>query len=345
MAMDAKQLMDTGKQLLKASDGGDPSSTLLTLLQPLQKTAVTEDLLRQSKIGVAVNKLRQNKDPKVAGLAGQLINKWKADVAALKKGGGAGKTGSPAPRGGANGTSSPAPGAGGKMDGVKQEAAAGAKRKSTVPPEKRTSKLDGVDTKVTGNAVRDGCVELIYNGLAYLSPASPDDILPVAQSVERAAYDAHGQDTSAAYKAKMRSLFQNLKMKRNDHLRNDVYTGKISAEKFVGMTSDELKSEEKRQEDAAIQEENMKQSQTPQEEKAISTTYVLHTLTLAFRLRLLLSITHLTNSASKQTKTSYAAPIALLSQWLASCEGWGMGSALRSVELHLIFTYADTIPT
>lgn len=40
------------------------------------------------------------------------------------------------------------------------------------------------------------------------------------------------------------------------------------------MTSDELKSEEKRQQDAALEKENMNKAMTAQEEKAISTTYV-----------------------------------------------------------------------
>lgn len=41
------------------------------------------------------------------------------------------------------------------------------------------------------------------------------------------------------------------------------------------MTSDELKSEEKRQQDAALEKENMNKAMTAQEEKAISTTYVI----------------------------------------------------------------------
>lgn len=40
------------------------------------------------------------------------------------------------------------------------------------------------------------------------------------------------------------------------------------------MSSDELKSEEKRAEDAALEKENMNKAMTAQEEKAISTTYV-----------------------------------------------------------------------
>ena len=278
--MDNKQLQDAGKQIVKAADGGDPSSTILSLLQPLQKAAMTEDLLRSSKIGVAVNKIRQNKDPKVASLAGQLINKWKADVAAAKKG--ASKTGSPAPAAKAqaaaavNGrasTSSPAPGQ--KMDGVKKEADAG-KRKSKIAPEKRNSKVDEVDTKVTGNQTRDGCIELIYNGLSFMSEEAPEDILNVARSVELAAYEDHGQDTTQAYKVKMRSLFQNLKMKNNEDLRKGVFNGDISPKKFVMMTSDQLKSAERRAEDAALEKENMSKAMTAQEEKAISTTYVTH---------------------------------------------------------------------
>lgn len=40
------------------------------------------------------------------------------------------------------------------------------------------------------------------------------------------------------------------------------------------MTSDELKSAEKRAEDAAIEKENMRVAMTAQEERAISTTFV-----------------------------------------------------------------------
>lgn len=143
--MDSKQLLETGRQIVKAAEGGDPPSTLLSLLQPLQKWTATEDVLRQSKIGVSVNKLRQSRDPKVSELAARLINKWKGDVNASKK------------------KSSPAPAAA----PVKKEV-----RKSTVEPEKRNSRADAVNTEVTGNQTRDSCVKLMYDGLAFLSEES-----------------------------------------------------------------------------------------------------------------------------------------------------------------------------
>ena len=127
--------------------------------------------------------------------------------------------------------------------------------------------------------------------------------MKAARSVELAAYNAFQPETSTTYKQKMRSLFQNLKIKNNDQLRTDVYSGTISPDKFgkqtsddtlqyvsvltmitVNMSGDDLKSSEKRAADAALEKENMRVAMTATEQKAISTTYVdfqnpLHLLT------------------------------------------------------------------
>ncbi|KAK5172159.1 transcription elongation factor TFIIS [Saxophila tyrrhenica] len=263
--MDAKQLQEAAILLKKAHEKDEPPSTILTLLQPLEKWAPTEDLMRSSKIGVYVNKCRNSKDPKVNALASNLVNKWKKAV--QKKPG----TASPAPgKGGVNGvngtgrsgTSSPAP-------PVKKEAPP---RKHSVAPEKRTAKEDGVNTGHTGNAVRDGCIMLIYNGLCFMSEESPDDVLAAATRVEEAAFQEYAPETSATYKQKMRSLHLNLKMKQNTELRKDVYSGAIDPKRFVTMTSDELKSEDQRKEIKKLEKENMNKAMTAVEEKAISTT-------------------------------------------------------------------------
>lgn len=165
--MDGKSLFSTGKQIQKAVESGDTGESLLNILQPLTKWTATEDLLRQSKIGVIVSKLRQQKDPKVAEQASKLVQKWKQDVNASKKK--AAGSSSPAPSGAAakanaatngksSGTSSPAPPA------VKKET-----KKSTVDPAKRNSVTDNISTAVTGNQTRDACVKLMYDGLAFMS--------------------------------------------------------------------------------------------------------------------------------------------------------------------------------
>jgi cation transport regulator ChaB len=114
-----------------------------------------------------------------------------------------------------------------------------------------------------------------------------------ARSVELAAYNAFQPETSTTYKQKMRSLFQNLKIKNNEQLRTDVYSGAIDPDKFgkrarnirtserklttsaVNMSGDDLKSAEKRAADAAMEKENMRVAMTATEQKAISTTYVV----------------------------------------------------------------------
>jgi transcription elongation factor S-II len=269
--MDAKQLQENGRQLVKAFESGEPSSNILNLLKPLEKWTATEELLRSSKIGVVVSKVRTSKDPQVASTATHLVNKWKA---AVKKKPGAAGTSSPLPAkagvsNGINGrsaTSSPAP--------VKKEAVAAPPKKYHVAPEKRTAKEDKVNTAVTGNPARDGSIQLIYNGLCFMSEESPDDILLVSQKIEAAAYVDHKNETNGNYKQKMRSLHLNLKMKQNVALRRDVFSGAIEPSRFVKMTSDELKSEDKRKEDEAMEKENMNKAMTAVEEKAISTTYV-----------------------------------------------------------------------
>lgn len=106
----------------------------------------------------------------------------------------------------------------------------------------------------------------------YTSRAAPKSILAVARAVEAAAHDHLGPETSAPYKEKMRSLFQNLKNKSNGQLRARVLAGEIAPERFVRMSAEELKSPERREEDRQMQKENMDKAMVAQELKSISTS-------------------------------------------------------------------------
>jgi transcription elongation factor S-II len=156
--MDSKEVELKGKAITKAFAGGDSSSTVLGLLDDLRKgVQASEELLRSTKIGVIVNRLRQHKDPNVTKQAAELVSKWRMDV---KKSVVTAGSGSSTPKVN-NGLSSPAP--------SPAPAKAKAKAKHTVPPEKRNAKVDKVDTKVTGSATRDNCLRLMYDGLAFMS--------------------------------------------------------------------------------------------------------------------------------------------------------------------------------
>lgn len=162
MAMDAKEIALRAKAIGKAVEENEPSASVLKLLNDL-KTGVraTEDILRSTKIGVYVNKLKGHKDPAVQRLAADLVSKWKDEV---KKGPKKGVPAKPA----ANGTASPAPAPSGTASPAPSKAAV---KKHDVAPDKRNHKTDKVNYQVTGNDARDQCVRLMYDGLAFMSEA------------------------------------------------------------------------------------------------------------------------------------------------------------------------------
>ncbi|KAF1840590.1 transcription elongation factor-like protein s-ii [Cucurbitaria berberidis CBS 394.84] len=259
MAMDAKEIEFRGKAIGKAVQENEPSASVLKLLNDL-KTGVhaTEDLLRQTRIGVTINRLRTHKDPAVQRLATELVSKWRDEVKKQPK------KGTPAKVAAANGSASPAP-----PSGTSSPAPSQAKKKHDVPADKRNYKTDKVKYQVTGEEPRDNCVRLMYDGLAFMSEALPDEILNVAKQIEAAAY-ANAGSLNDAYKGKIRSLFQNLKSKSNPLLRKRVLSGEVPAKKFVVMTHDDMKSDARRAEDEKLNKENMNEAMVAQVEKSVS---------------------------------------------------------------------------
>ena len=101
MPLDAKAVEQKGQELVKAAgSGGAAAASLLALLDELRRgVAATESLLRGTKIGVAVNKLKQHRDPGVQRAAADLVSKWRADVSRNRGGAGAAAgSAAPAPR-------------------------------------------------------------------------------------------------------------------------------------------------------------------------------------------------------------------------------------------------------
>ncbi|KAH8703580.1 transcription elongation factor S-II [Talaromyces proteolyticus] len=257
--MDAKEIELKAKALTKAATSGDPPANLINILKDLQKgVRPTEDLLRSTRIGIVVNKLKQHKTPDVARLSSEIVSKWRSEVKQKSNG-------SPTP----NRSSTPNTGAGSP---VSVSTPGDRASKSSVPPEKRTWKADGVDTSVTSNKTRDSCLGLMYDGLCFMSTESPKLVLAKATAIETAAFIAFGPETKEQYKTKIRSLFQNLKNKSNPQLRQRLLSNEVTPEKFVKMTHDELKSDARREADKKIQKENMDKAMVAQAERSISSS-------------------------------------------------------------------------
>ena len=201
-----------------------------------------------TKAGMVVAKQRGHPDKAVGKLASEIVTKWKKTVEAEKAKKQAKMAASP-PK-----NSSPAP--------TEHKAFIGDKAK-------RRWETDKVDVKRTGTASRDACIGLLYNGLAYMSEEASTTVIIKAVEVEDAAFKAFGGD-NPEYRAKMRSLFQNLKNQSNRDLSPRVMSGEIPASRFVIMNHEELKSAQRRAEDEKLNEDNMKKAQVPMAQKSIS---------------------------------------------------------------------------
>lgn len=165
MSLSQEEVAEMGKDILKSDV---TSSFLLASLKKL-KAGITpsEDLLRTTKIGVAVARLKQSKDTEVQRQATQLVASWRSAIKSKEKKPQAIGAGTPSrsstPSVGTAGATAGSPARPQQLQVPAQQA------KSKVPPEKRDADTDGVDVNKTGDKARDGCVKLMYNGLAFMS--------------------------------------------------------------------------------------------------------------------------------------------------------------------------------
>lgn len=260
--MEAKEIELKSKALAKAAGQNEPAPTIVAILKELQQgVKATEDLLRSTRVGIIVNKLKQHKAPEVARLASEIVSKWRNEVNKQKAAGTPSRRPSGSPKSSQNGTASPAA-------ATPSDKAS----KLSVPPDKRSWKADGVEMNQTSNRIRDSCIGLMYDGLCLNTTEAPRAVLSTALSVETAAFNAFGPETKEQYRTKIRSLYQNLKNKSNPMLRVRVLSGEVTADDFVRLSHEELRSAEQREQDRKIEKENMDRAMVAQAERSISTS-------------------------------------------------------------------------
>jgi len=253
------------KKLVKSLQSAQVAEAMVEVLNSLKKQPnINEAVLRESKAGLAVGKLRSHADKRVSEAAKDIVRKWKNDVEKAKRTtSGTAEHHSPS-------TSKPTPkkpvistATVSKINSAPQSVSS----PTTPKIETRTAKGDGVSANWTGDKTRDRCIELIYDALALESGAPNDLIAQRAVAIEKAVADELGTSTGG-YKAKIRSLFVNLKDKNNPSLRESVVSGDISPIKFANMTSEEMASGERQAANRRIVEDNLFNSLGAAEQQA-----------------------------------------------------------------------------
>ncbi|GAA5878915.1 hypothetical protein JCM1840_000838 [Sporobolomyces johnsonii] len=288
------------KQLLAASDDSKVPEVVEVLKRLKQEVVATEKLLRETKIGVTVNKLRNNQSKEVADLAKELVQKWKSDVGKTgsKKVASASASTAASPSPTPTPKSPPAKGmpepakpsiavatnavpAPPKAASAAASSAPSASSSAAAPPPKRrqgsggpprTHKTDGVDfsgPEETGDKTREICCQLIYDALASDSEHPSDLILQRARALERYVWEQNPPPAGTkTYRDKMRSFNFNLKAANNPTLREDVVSGEISIAQLYNMSPKDMASEEQKALNRKLVAENLFNAQAAAPQQA-----------------------------------------------------------------------------
>lgn len=252
------ELKDLQKQLSKLAASSD-AEAILSIFSKLKAglSAPTEDVIRQSKIGVAVGKMRSHSDKKVADQAKSLVKDWKATVdkqraqSSVNSSKASSSSASPAPpstkvEASTNGN--------GTADGSANVTTATVK---TVEPASNTK----IDFEILNDKVRNACLKLLYQSLEIGKEQhgwNDSQIFDAAVAVEAAILSNQGKGfVTADYRNRVRSLSLNIKDKNNPDLRVRVVERQIPADKLVTMTNEELASDKRKREIEELQMQNL----------------------------------------------------------------------------------------
>ena len=252
------ELKDLQKQLSKLAASSD-AEAILSIFSKLKAglSAPTEDVIRQSKIGVAVGKMRSHSDKKVADQAKSLVKDWKATVdkqraqSSVNSSKASSSSASPAPpstkvEASTNGN--------GTADGSANVTTATVK---AVEPASNTK----IDFEILNDKVRNACLKLLYQSLEIGKEQhgwNDSQIFDAAVAVEAAILSNQGKGfVTADYRNRVRSLSLNIKDKNNPDLRVRVVERQIPADKLVTMTNEELASDKRKREIEELQMQNL----------------------------------------------------------------------------------------
>uniref|UniRef100_M4BUU7 TFIIS N-terminal domain-containing protein n=1 Tax=Hyaloperonospora arabidopsidis (strain Emoy2) TaxID=559515 RepID=M4BUU7_HYAAE len=230
--IDAKQLH---RRLLKFTRGDvTDEGEALEVLRALEKSAITYDVLKETKMGHTVGKLRKHENEKIASLARLLVKSWKHDMAQSPR------VTSAVERKLSSTTKAPAvdltanQGAG-NSNGLKKAPKPDAAKKSSV------SFIPAGLDKVRAT-VRTKLKEILDVSEGGGDPGQMAAEIEVAMA--RMYHMGAPGELKKEYMAKYRQLSFNLK--KNCELRQNLLDDSVSGDQLVKMTAEELATEEKR---------------------------------------------------------------------------------------------------
>ncbi|WFD36816.1 RNA-binding ribosome biosynthesis protein mak21 [Malassezia cuniculi] len=239
-AASVETLKELGRQLAKAASESRTEDVLAVLKQLKTSVEPTEEIIRATKIGVGVGKLRTHNDSRVSDLAKELVKLWKTQVEKQRRESSQKDKKRPS--------------------AAETPAASTASKESAAAPAAAASS-DGkvnIDFEVLHDKTRNACLKLLYGSLEIESSFDRTTVYEKALAIEKATFDNIGNGgVNGDYRAKVRSLSLNIKDKNNPELRQQVLRGDIEPNVLIFMRSEELASSALKAERESIQQQNL----------------------------------------------------------------------------------------
>ncbi|CCE93095.1 transcription elongation factor DST1 TDEL_0F02840 [Torulaspora delbrueckii] len=251
--MESKEVIVQVKNLEKSKTNDE---VVLHILQALDKEVVpTEKLLRETKVGVEVNKFKKSSNPEIAKLVKKMITSWKDAINRSKK--------AKQPQQQQQQPQPQQPSQHSSAEPKKHD-----KFSSTKP---RNSRNDGVDTNIYNHKLRDMVIRAMYDALAKDSEHPPKSILQTAKAVEEEMHKLNNCDGSEkAYKDKYRIIYSNIISKNNPDLKHKITSGDVSPFYLVNCDPKELAPEHLRRKLEEIAKQNLFNAQGATVERSVT---------------------------------------------------------------------------
>lgn len=269
MTMTPDDIRKAATNLDKAKEANDVT-TILNILSELESVNATEALLRETKIGVHVNKLKNFDNSKIVSQVKKIVKKWKDQVVSQKKPNKMKKISKREPSADESGSLN-----------TNNNSSSNNKTNSNENSNEsnkilgpRNPKTDGIKIEPYAESTRNSSVSALYVALGLSTNVPSTKILEISTKIEDGIYKEFNSEVNNNYRNKLRSLIMSLRNKNNAPLRDSVLEMDILPEKLIKMTSQELAPEALKQQLQTLHQKNLFDAQGAVEKRAVTDRFV-----------------------------------------------------------------------
>lgn len=276
--MNAREIKTAVSDLKSLKD----DQSILTILKKLEIGVIaSESLLRETKVGVAVNKFRSSSNSDISDLVKKMIKSWKDEV---KKSKPIKKPINMNPKlANSNSESSFAKNNGNDDDNDKSDTTSKTAATSSAKAAKKTYegvrnvKSDNIKYEIYDEKTRNSLLAALYNALVKDNKTkSPEEIFDVAKDIETHVFNFASYNTGDTYRSKLRTLVINIKSNNNPELRTKLLLKELTSEKLIKMSPEDMImfNETLKKQRQKIEEENLFKAKSAVEKRAITDSFI-----------------------------------------------------------------------